>query len=165
MNNTQKAQAAYIAPKISHYFGTVKKDKDRIALYAPTFDCGWYWGFGYLGNKNCHYHLKSYHLDRGFGEYRDISMFDAFKKDYILCDALQNDSTLWTFCELVQTAYSLLAVAEIFSRGGSHQCKNPCQELLKNPDMYEHINFVLLPALFKEIDKLFVPLSLSNPNE
>lgn len=58
MTNTQKAQAAYIAPKISHYFGTVKKDKDRIALYAPTFDCGWYWGFGYLGNKNCHYHLS-----------------------------------------------------------------------------------------------------------
>lgn len=160
MINIQKAQAAYTAPHEAYYFGTLKTCNERIRLYTPTFDCGWYWGFGYLGNKNCHYHL-----DRGFGEYRDISMFDAFKEDYILCDALQNDSTLWTFCELVQTVYSLLVVAEIFSRGGSHQSKNPCQELLKNPDMYEHINFVLLPALFKEIDKLFVPLSLSNPNE
>lgn len=165
MTNTQKAQAAYTAPKTSHYFGTVKKDKDRIALYAPTFECGWYWGFGYLGNKNCHYHLKNYKQIAGFSDYRSISMFDAFKMDYTLCDVLQNDTTLWTFCELTQTAYSLLAVAEIFSRGGSHQSKNPCQELLKNLDMYEHINFVLLPALFKEIDELFVPLSLSNPNE
>lgn len=160
MTNTQKAQAAYTASCEAYYFGTLKTCNERIRLSTPTFDCNWYWGFGYLGNKNCHYHLKSYHLDRDFGEYRDISMFDAIKEDYTLCAPLQNDSTLWTFCELVQTAYSLLAVAEIFSRGGSHQCKNPCQELLKNPDMYEHINFVLLPALFKEIDKLFVPLTL-----
>lgn len=165
MNNTQKAQAAYTAPHEAYYFGTLKTCNERIRLSAPTFDCNWYWGFGYLGNKNCHYHLKSYHLDRGFSDYRSITMFDAFKTDYTLCDVLQNDTTLRTFCELVQTVYSLLAVAEIFSRGGSHQSKNPCQELLKNLAIYEQINFVLLPALFKEIDKLFVPLSLSNPNE
>ena len=165
MTNSQKAQAAYTAPHEAYYFGTLKTCNERIRLSTPTFDCNWYWGFGYLGNKNCHYHLKNYKQIAGFSDYRSISMFDAFKMDYTLCDVLQNDTTLWTFCELVQTAYSLLAVAEIFSRGGSHQCKNPCQELLKNLDMYEHINFVLLPALFKEIDELFVPLSLSNPNE
>ena len=29
-------------------------------LESESWDCNWYWGFGYLGNKNCHYHLKNY---------------------------------------------------------------------------------------------------------
>ena len=44
--------------------GKVKKDyKDSTIankyLYIDkhSWDCGWYWGFGYLGNKNCHYHV------------------------------------------------------------------------------------------------------------
>lgn len=41
-------------------FGTRKEDGQLIMLRAPSWDCEWYWGFGYLGNKNEHYHLSSY---------------------------------------------------------------------------------------------------------
>ena len=37
------------------FIGTV--DGEKIYLSAPSWDCGWYWGFGYLGNNNCHYHV------------------------------------------------------------------------------------------------------------
>jgi hypothetical protein len=32
-------------------------NNEPIYLSPPSWDCGWYWGFGYLGNKNCHYHV------------------------------------------------------------------------------------------------------------
>ena len=157
MTYTQKANAAYIAPASRYFFGALNStSKERIYLSTPTFDCDWYWGFGYLGNSHCHYPLDSYQAEQGSGEHRNIDMFDALSTDYDLCSALKDTGNLWKFCELFKTAYALAEVAKVFKRGGSHYSKNPCQELLKNPGMYEHINFVLLPTLFKEMDKIFL---------
>jgi len=155
MLNTNKAKAAYSNPVSKVYFGTDKQSKQLIYLYTPTFDCDWYWGFGYLGNKNCHYHLSNYKQEFTSGVVRNIDMHDALQRDYDLCESLRNPNTLWTFCELFKTAYALAEVAQIYNRGGSHYSNNPCKALIKNKEQYEHINFVLLPALFKEIDKLF----------
>ena len=144
----------YIAPQPKVLFGH-KLDGEVIYLDLPTWDCNWYWGFGYLGNSQCHYHLKTYQEEGGFGEHRNINMFDALRGDYKLCPALADDNNLWKFCELVKTVYALLEVAEIFHRGGSHYSSNPCKDLLKSPEQCKQINEVLLPALFKEIDKIF----------
>jgi hypothetical protein len=156
MSNTSKANAAYSNPTSRVLLGKSKKYKEAIYLYTPTFDCDWYWGFGYLGNNNYHYHLSSFQQEFGSSLARNISMFDALREDYTLCPTLQNDNNLWTFCELVKTAYALIEIAEVYKLGGSHCSNNPCKELLKNNEQYEHISFVLLPTLFKEIDKLFI---------
>jgi hypothetical protein len=150
MDNTN-----YVAKREKVLFGHTL---DGVAIYLdlPKWDCNWYWGFGYLGNRDRHYHLKTYQEEGGFcGKHRNISMFDAFKADYKLCPTLAEDNNLWKFCELVTTVYALLEVAEIFNRGGSHMTANPCRKLLKSPEQYQHINNVLLPALFTEIDKIF----------
>lgn len=145
----------YIAPKPKVLFGHTL-DGEEIFLTLPTWSCAWYWTFGWMGNSQLHYHLKSYQLEGGYcGQHRNINMFDALKADYKLCPALSNDNDLWKFCELVKTVYALLEVAEIFHRGGSHYSSNPCKDLLKSPEQCKHINEVLLPALFKEIDKIF----------
>lgn len=155
MSNTSKANTAYSNPISRVFLGKSKKYKEPIYLYTPTFDCDWYWGFGYLGNNNCHYHLSNYQQEFTSGVVRNIDMHDALQRDYGLCESLRNPNTLWTFCELFKTAYALAEVAQIYNRGGSHYSNNPCKALIKNKEQYEHINFVLLPALFKEIDKLF----------
>ena len=49
--------------------GTV--DNESIFLSPPSWDCGWYWGFGYLDNKNCHYHLSELS--------KDYNLFDGIK--------------------------------------------------------------------------------------
>lgn len=154
MSKTQKAVDAYKAPKTRVFFGKDIKAGENIYLTLPTFDCDWYWGFGYLGNKNLHFPLSSYQEELATGETRNINMFDSLKRDYELCDALQDDKALWVFCELALTIYTLIDVAGIHNRGGSHFATNPCKDLLKSPEQYEHINFVLLPALFKEMDKV-----------
>lgn len=146
------------------FFGIRKSDGVKVYLTAPSWDCGWYWSFGYLGNRNEHYHLNGYQskihflkLEDGshklLTENRNKCMYDCLLEDYDLNPKIKEN--LWTFCELVRTAYSLKEAAEVFGRGGSHMTKNPCSETIKDTDMVEKINKVMLPAIFKEIEKLF----------
>lgn len=132
------------------FFGTRKEDDTRIYLSAPTWDCGWYWGFGYLGNKNEHYHL----LDYSNG--RNINMYDALTTDYDLNPNIFNN--VWEFCELSVTAYRLREAAEIYQRGGSHYTINPCASVIKNLDEYTRINWVVLPAIFDKLHDLIFPV-------
>ena len=129
------------------FFGTRKSDNARIYLTKPSWDCGWYWGFGYLGNKNEHYHLS------GYQDGRNINMYDALKEDYKLNKNIEKH--LWTFVELVKTAYALKETAEVLGRGGSHYTKNPCMGYIVNPDEVKRINEVVLPKIFEELNKIY----------
>ncbi len=134
-------------PEKKFFFGIRKSDNSYIYLSNPKWECTWYWSFGYLGNKNEHYHLSS------FQNGRNINMYDALINDYNLNEKLKDN--LWTFCELSKTVYTLRETAEVLTRGGSHYTTNPLKDLIKNPNELERLNKVVLPALFQEIEKLF----------
>lgn len=119
---------------------------ERVYLTPPSWDCGWYWGWGYIGNRHCHYHLDSL--------FKHTNMHDGIKAHFKTFTAVE-PKDLWTFCELVKTFYSLRETAEVLTRGGSHYTNNPCQELIKDADYAKHINTVLIPAIFAETYKLF----------
>ena len=146
------------------YFGTRKEDGVKIYLTSPKWDCGWYWSFGYLGNKDEHYHLSSYqskqHLfkleDGSFKvitENRNKNMRDCLLEDYNLNPKVEEN--LWKFCELAKTAYTLKETAEVLGRGGSHYTSNPAKDIIQNEAEVKRINEVVLPAIFAEIDKIF----------
>jgi hypothetical protein len=119
-------------------------DSRPIYLHRPSFDCGWYWGFGYLGNKDCHYHLDGLNVNK--------NLYDALIEHF--GDTLKIDKDkLWSFCEIVKTIYSLKESAEVLGRGGSHYTKNPCAEIIKKPDMVLEINSVMIPELINEMYK------------
>ena len=65
------------------------------------------------------------------------------------------DKQLWTLCELMETAYTLRATAEVLGRGGSNYGKNPCANVIKNTREAKRINSKVLPAIFEEIGKIF----------
>ncbi len=127
--------------------GIRKSDGRIIHISKPSFDCGWYWGFGYLGNRDEHYHLS------GFANGRNINMYDALKADYSLNPKIENN--LWEFCELVTTAYALKTTAEVLGRGGSHYCTNPLADLIINKDEVKRINEKLLPAIFNALNEIY----------
>lgn len=129
------------------FFGTRKEDNTKIYLSAATWDCGWYWGFGYLGNKNEHYHLNDYKNGR------NINMYDALVEDYDLNPGIK--ANLWVFCELALTIYALRNTAEVLGRGGSHMTTNPCADLIINKDEVNRINEVVLPELMTKLYELF----------
>ena len=150
--------------KAKVFFGTRKSDNKRIYLNKPSWECDWYWGFGYLGNKDEHYHLSNYQTEqvvftddkgkfRVITEQRNINMYDALLKDYTLNENI--NANLWDFCELVKTAYALKETAEVLGRGGSHYTKNTCASVIKNPDEVKRINEVVLPAIFEQLNQIF----------
>lgn len=135
--------------------GTV--DNESIYLSPPSWDCGWYWGFGYLGNKNCHYHvdglktIETYNLEAKAWTHERVNLYDGFKRHFAESFIVKADKDIWTLAELFQTFYILKEVAEVYNRGGSYLSSNPCASVIKNLDEVKRINEVVLPAIFKEI--------------
>lgn len=121
-------------------------NNENIFLNPPSWDCGWYWGFGYLGNKNCHYHLD--------GLSKDCNLFDGIKKHFGDSFIIKDDKDIWTFAELMQTFYSLKESAEVFGRGGSHYANNPCKDIIINKEVATTINNIVIPAIFEQIYKI-----------
>lgn len=116
---------------------------EKIYMTRPSWDCNWYWGFGYIGHRYLHIHLNR------LGNSNMFNNIKTYFQSFIL-----SDKEIWTFCEIVQTIYSLRHIAEVFNGGGSHYTNNPCKELLTKPEWYNHINKVLIPQLIDEMYKV-----------
>lgn len=118
-----------------------------ILFRRPLFYCNWYWGFGYLGNRDCHYHLDSLHtFDWQNKDMQNKTLYDQLKLHFGDTLTITDDRDLWKFCEIVRTIYTLRKTADLFYLGGSHFTTNPDAELLKNPEEWKRINEVLIPA-------------------
>lgn len=127
------------------YLGKRKEDGRMVYIAAPTWDCDWYWSFGYLVATGEHFHLRNY---------GNISWIDALERDYTLNVKLRGDN-LWKFYELAKTAYGLKEVAVILGRGGSNIVDNPLAEVIKNKVEVDRINQIVLPKIFDAINEIF----------
>ncbi len=134
-------------------------DGENIYLSAPSWDCGWYWGFGYLGNKNCHYHVdglkevSTYNHEKKVFEYEFVNLHDGFIRHFGK-SFIVRPSQIWEFAELFETFYSLKDTCEVLGRGGSHLTTNPCADIIKNLDEVKRINEIVLPSIFEAIYKI-----------
>jgi len=133
------------------YFLGINKEGERLWLEKASWDCNWYWGFGYVETYNrinpekatdihCHTH---YNL--------------LLKNKHILSDLGINspltEKEQWELSDLMKSFYTLGETAELFGGGGSN-ISSTDYDFLKNKDIVEKINKELLPKLFKEIYKL-----------
>lgn len=138
----------------------------RIYLSAPSWDCGWYWGFGYLGNRNYHYHVDGLtSIDTykdGAWNHKNVNLYDGFIEHFGKT-LIVRKSQLWKICELFKTFYVLKESAAVLGRGGAHYTTNPAEDIIKNPTEVERINNVVLPQIFEEIYKILIPAQ-DNPN-
>ena len=113
---------------------------EDIYLEKHNWDCGWYWGFGYIGNKNLHTHstvftheLIWHHIDQ------------VFKKSIF-----KNEQDFWIFKDLLKQAYTLQECAEIYQYGG-HCTTNNKTEIVRNKRKAKSIN----KDLEKVLDQLW----------
>jgi len=100
-----------------------KNDGETIYLSPPSWDCGWYWGFGYIGNENRHYHIDGLNKEKNIRDAMIEHFGDSLKIRLL---------DVWTFAELMQTFYALKEAAEVLGRGGSHITSNPCASVIIN---------------------------------
>lgn len=116
-------------------------------LAAPSWDCNWYWGFGYIQNEDLHTHFDSLSKTK--------NMWDSVKEYFDDGTLSIDDEKLWKLCELMRTFYTLKETAEVYHRGGSNYGFNPLKEILKDEAQYKKINFEILPSIFDEVYKIF----------
>ena len=139
------------------YLLGIEKDGSKVYLELPTWDCGWYWGFGYI--EKYYPHAKEQHTHThwdndltGKQENEEYAHHLNDNKEFI--STVLTDTESWTLSELMSTFYTLREAADLFGHGGSHITNNPLKEQIKNPDTVTLINKTLLPLLFKEVDKI-----------
>ncbi len=125
-----------------------KVHSENIYLSAPSWDCGWYWGFGYLGNNNCHYHVD--------GMNKDKNLYDAFIEHFGNTFIVKEEKDIWTLCELFKTFYVLKDTCEVLGRGGANYTTNPLSDIIKNTEEAKRINEDVMPQIFDKIYELLI---------
>ena len=121
-----------------------KKDNNRSYLLKPKFDCGWYWGLGYLATgRGSHLHFDTYFEDKPF--YDAWIDFDdtPFTKDeaYIIADYMRQ-------------LYTLRKMADMYHLGNTHITGNARvldQFAEQNTAEYKRICNVLIPTVWNAL--------------
>jgi hypothetical protein len=144
-----------------HYLLGINKDGEYVWLEKESWDCGWYWGFGYLhtftNNRqpersrdlSSHFHFDSTFLN---GPDCCHDMFKNYFTETVLTDA-----EIWELCDYMQTFYTLKSVAELFKCGYSRQTERAKIEKVQSETHYDLVNKVWLPEVFKKIEQLLAP--------
>lgn len=141
---------------------------EQIWLEAPSWDCDWYWGFGYV---------EVYTGRGGSGRVSpskasDISShlhFDGllwFKDDkggYVyhlnespkMKETVLTDKESWELADLMKSFYTLKKSAEFFHQGNSHVASTSVN--LKNPEIENYINQIAIPAITARVLEILSP--------
>lgn len=128
-------------------------------LAAPSWDCNWYWGFGYVEtytNNDCPSIARDInshqHFDSLFLNDSKVNAFDAFREFFK--ETTLDQKEIWLLMDYMQSFYALKNVARILAGGYSHMTEKAKLSEVQNIEMAKEINEKMLPAIFKQIDIL-----------
>ena len=96
------------------FLGTGAKGEGRLYLEKHQWDCGWYWGFGYIGNAGVHTHIEFLIKRREKYDRYWVDVSHQFKSTWITQDQW------WILRDLFISAYAFKRAAEVYRYGG-HQ--------------------------------------------
>lgn len=123
----------------------VTKDKARIYLERASWDCGWYYGFGYIETFDPQ-HSSHSHFE-GFNEGKNQDLRSAFLEFFKGGKLTVTAKESWTLCELMQSFYQLQKIASLYHNGGG-------SGLTTNPVINE--NETIRKTVLKDIKKIIV---------
>ena len=122
-----------------------KKDNNRYYLRKPHFDCGWYWGLGYLATgRGSHGHFDSYFKDKPF--------YDAWLDDFDDTPFTREEAYIIT--DYVRQLYILRKMSDMLHLGNTHitsDAKALEQFTEQNTAEYKRINNVLIPTIWNTL--------------
>jgi hypothetical protein len=145
----------------------------NVWLEEAQWQCGWYWGFGYIeqytNNKNPGRSRDIISHSHFSGLLGNLEYFDSVKNcwlresDYTyhingnstFRNTTLTDNEAWKLSDLMRTFYTLQKAAEVYTHGNSHWYDPGLS--LKSSVEAKHINDRLLPQIFKAVYKLLEP--------
>jgi len=102
---------------------------EDLSIEKHSWDCSWYWGFGYIGNRNLHTHSSVFIHELLWHDVNQVFDKSLFKSN--------ND--FWIFKDLLKQAYTLQECAEVYQHGG-HCITNDKTQLINSKEKAETIN-------------------------
>lgn len=102
---------------------------EKLWIERHKWDCGWYWGFGYIGNANLHTHFDGTFLRGGAALASDI--FDSTPI---------TDREWWVIRDLMVQAYALKKAAEVYRYGGHQTSRTGVTDIIRDADMVTRLN-------------------------
>ena len=124
-------------------------------LEAPSWDCGWYWGFGYI---------ETYQNNRKPSLARDIDGHQHaegfYRKWWNSDEAILKLTTFteaegWELSELFKRFEILKESAGLFGRGGAHV--SGTSDYLKREDLAKEINEKIIPQITSRVIEILSP--------
>ena len=137
-------------------------------LEAPSWDCDWYWGFGYVEtytnnscpNKardiesHCHIYYRFMGKVGENGEY----IYNIFNAPLLKGGTTFTEEEGWELTELFSQFYTLSKAADLFYAEKGHVAPTTVKHDSKEcKRMYDYINKTMMPAIFKRIDEILSP--------
>ena len=104
-----------------------KYEGELVYLSKHSWDCDWYWGFGYVVNRNWRFHFNTFLQDSKYGS-------EVFK------EANFTDKDWWYIRDLFIQAYALKKVAEVYRYGGHQSHKEGLTDILRSEDKARQAN-------------------------
>ena len=123
---------------------------DKNYLKEASWDCDWYWGFGYItdAKKDSKFF---YHFDSIIKESKSEPI-ETFRSKFP--ETPLTDKEIWQLYELMKSFYIIREYSDLCKLGGSHYTKNPVKDILCDESEYDKINKIKLPKLFEAVYKL-----------
>lgn len=134
-----------------HYLLGIDSIGIKHYVKAPSWDCGWYWGFGYIRTFT---NNRAPEMSRDIDSHYHWESFKDYPQPNHLIETPFTQNEWWKLRELAKTIYTLRETAEVLGRGGSHITTNPLRELLTDETMVKRINEELIPKLWEEMRKI-----------
>ena len=113
------------------------KDKNHLSILGESlyidkhkWDCGWYWGFGYIGNRNLYTHCDVFIDELLWRSNTEVFESSIFK----------NNNDFWVFKDLLKQAYSLKSTSEVYQNGGHCTTKKGITTIIQNKQRAKWIN-------------------------
>jgi len=171
MNTINKQKTSAFGKDV--YLLGVNKSGEYIWLESAKWDCDWYWGFGYIetytNNKypaiskdiTSHSHWSG--LVGKQERYNSDKQCFCLDSKYVshlnenpdIESTVLTDKESWELADLMQSFYTLRDTAEICHSGNSHLTTTGID--LKNQELENHINKMLLPKIFERVYQILTP--------
>jgi len=138
----------------------------KYYLEAPSWDCGWYWGFGYVetytNNQNpeksrdisSHQHIDSSFL--GAGNAKDGGYCHNLIDSKLLKYTTFTEEESWELSELFSQFYHLREQAEFWGRGKSNIANTKIKSW-ENKELAKKINEEIIPVITNRIIEILTP--------
>lgn len=148
-----KKEKKYILGKKVYLLGKERETGNFVYLTSATWDCDWYWGFGYIetySKNDIDEHRHFYDL------FLKNNLYYSFKDFF--SETPLNDNEIYELLGYMKEFYTMSKYAELLRFGNYITSRAISIKEEKNEEKnlkeYNRINKILMPELFNKIYKL-----------